>query len=160
MHFRRVADTVLRAITRTDNTTVQWKQLGHTLQQAYSAHHKLTKSARQGEAQAVARWAAALHAATKTANAHFLISLRTVALVKARKAEAATASVRAHEWKVCLGIKAPQPQAAPRPTRLAYRWVKGLTGWIKSPWGPPAANDAVAAEGEDLESDGDEVVDD
>eukprot|EP00973_Karenia_brevis_P076116 10572431-Karenia_brevis.AAC.1 len=46
-------------------------------------------------------------------------------------------------------------EETPRPIR---RWVKGLTGWVKSTTANPAWNDKVSAEDEELEQE--EVVDD
>ncbi len=83
-----------------------------------------------------------------------IANLRTVATIKAKKAEAAQLSSKIHDWKVCIGAKTARAGEVPRPTRLAFRWVKGLTGWQKSPIGPASANHSVPAEGEKANDDG------
>ena len=47
--------------------------------------------------------------------------------------------MRSLKWKTAIGTAS----ATKMPTRLAYRWVKGLTGWQQSPIGEMAANDEV-----------------
>ena len=155
-------DRVARAFSRGDNDASQWHELQHTLTEAYSAHHRLPKKSRCEESDAIGRWAGALHTAVMQRCSKSLLALKTAALVKAKKSEAAVASARAREWRVCMGIQADKPQDTARPSRLAYRWIKGLTGWVKSALGSKEANDQVKAEGEgdDAESVDDETYDD
>ena len=40
------------------------------------------------------------------------------------------------------------PNGTKTPTRLAFRWLKGLTGWSSSPLGEESANDSVPSEPE------------
>ena len=60
-------------------------------------------------------------------------------------------------WRNAIG--ATTSEACGRaPTRLAYRWVKGLTGWTQSPTGPEQQNDDIPTEPDqhdDLELPGD-----
>ena len=72
-------------------------------------------------------------------------SLMKLAGKKAKEIESQVRVQKMQEWRNAIGATASGP-AARAPTRLAYRWLKGLTGWEKSPLGTEAANDAIPEE--------------
>jgi len=48
------------------------------------------------------------------------------------------------QWKNDLVVTSAEAPGPSRPSRLAYRWLRGNGGWQKSPVGPAWLNDAVA----------------
>ena len=54
------------------------------------------------------------------------------------------------EWRTAIGATTSSP-VGKTPTRLAYRWLKGLAGWAASPKGPETANDAVPSEPDEFD---------
>jgi len=56
---------------------------------------------------------------------------------KATKLEAHTKSKKAQEWRQALSVQeGPRPAGAPgRPSRLAFAWIRGNSGWAQSPLG-------------------------
>ena len=51
---------------------------------------------------------------------------------RANKLEAVARNARLKEWRAMIGATT-EGGNAKTPTRLAYRWLKGLTGWARSP---------------------------
>ena len=90
------------------------------------------------------RWATHFSSADATESAQWLQSLVDLADKKAAKLESEAKKKRLQDWSTAVGAA---PVAGNRtPTRLAYRWVKGFTGWSKSPTGSDSANNEVPEE--------------
>jgi hypothetical protein len=109
-----------------------------------TAANSLCNSQRAANEPVVKAWASSLHAAVGRGADNWVQSLATMANAKAKKLEEAAHRLRAVEWKSAIGVTS----TARMPTKLAYRWVKGLTGWQQSPIGEAAANDGVPDIGE------------
>ena len=74
------------------------------------------------------------------------IGIRRLAAILTKKAatiEAALKGKAAASWRAALSTVAPGGTASGAPSRLAYRWIKGTTGWTRSPTGSQDYNDAV-----------------
>ena len=86
-----------------------------------------------------------------------LLAVRRLAAVArgaARRMEAQTRARGLAEWRQWLTSPADTAQQGPaRPSRGAYRWVRGLAGWSRSPVGLSSQNDAVPGEGAVFEED-------
>ena len=70
--------------------------------------------------------------------------------LKAKKLEAVSRHERMKAWRTAIGASASAP-GSKTPTRLAYRWLKGLAGWAASPKGADTANDEVPAEPDEFD---------
>ena len=96
-------------------------------------------------------------ASAKTASAYgderWVRSLAAAARTKAKKLEDAAATDRFAKWKEALA-RGPNSALGRTPTRKAYRWVKGLTGWQPSSIGKEHENDEVPDIDEDREPQG------
>ena len=91
-------------------------------------------------------WASHFNRADVAESERWLLALVGIADKKAAKLEAEAKHKRLQDWRTAVGAT---PVAGVRtPTRLAYRWLKGLAGWSKSPTGSDSANDAVPEEPE------------
>ena len=73
------------------------------------------------------------------------IGLKDLADRKAVKFESASASERMKQWRAAIGATT-QQGTTKAPSRLAYRWLKGFTGWSKSPLGHEQQNDQIPEE--------------
>ena len=109
------ADIVARSLARESNSALQWHEMQHTLEKAYTAHYKLPKGMRSEGVSHVGRWAGALHRAVLRRCMNSLQSLKSIAIAKATKAECAIARARAAEWRVCLGVKLQDLRTVPGP---------------------------------------------
>ena len=67
---------------------------------------------------------------------------------RAAKLESAARLEKMQSWRTAIGATA-DSQKTKAPSRLAYRWLKGLTGWSKSPLGPERLNENVPDEPEE-----------
>ena len=76
---------------------------------------------------------------------HGKTGLKELAERKAVKLENASAAERMRQWRIAIGATAPQGTAK-TPSRLAYRWLNGLTGWTRSPLGNEQQNDQILEE--------------
>ena len=65
--------------------------------------------------------------------------------MRARKLDAKIFASRQASWKEALGL--PSSRGGPStPTRLAFRWSRGLTGWTRCLTGPASYNNEVPHE--------------
>jgi len=70
-----------------------------------------------------------------------------IATKRAAALEARLKSARMTEWRRALAIPNPRTGLpSGTPSRLAYQWIKGPTGWTRSPLGCQSLNDAALAE--------------
>ena len=77
----------------------------------------------------------------------WLLSLCKLAQRKAELLEASALAIRRANWLQVIGVKAEKGSTKqPTPTRAAYRYVRGTDGWVTSPLGDCALNDAVEGE--------------
>ena len=117
--------------------------VGDHINAAKKATRPLCNSARlevQDQAQA---WASAFANAVDRRSPHWVLSLKTVAVIKASKLEASVASSRIKEWRVRTGAMPPEGKSTKAPTKSAYRWVRGTNGWRQSHIGTLAQIDEV-----------------
>ena len=144
----RRAEDVARLWSRAEPTTAHSDQHAQALQ----AHRAAIKTSRdtlppggpEALKDALDRWADDFRKADGARSAQWLRSLVGLADKKAVKLESEAKHKRTQEWRTAVG--AVTIAGSKTPTRLAYRWIKGLTGWSKSPTGSDAANDAVRDE--------------
>ena len=126
----------------------QRKAVSDHLTAAAGAARTLCNSQRASVESQITGWARSLRAAVAHASLPWLHSLARVADMKAKLLETATSRARARIWKARFGVvDGSSPHAAP--TKVAYRWVRGLVGWQHSPIGSAETNDSVPDEGED-----------
>ena len=119
------------------------------LQVAERAPDSLCRSQRKEFQQPVAAWVDALRAACLARNGRWLLSLKVIADIKAKKLEDAAAALRIQQWRIAIGARSAEPGAAAAPTKCAYRWMKAIAGWTPSPVGPITANEAVPPDPDD-----------
>jgi hypothetical protein len=91
-------------------------------------------------------WCGCLDKAVKTNDSARVAALAKTIVVKARKLEAADAAARANSWREAR--TRPQPGSSysghgNRISRLAFRWVKGVTGWTSGAVDADGYGDAV-----------------
>ena len=75
-------------------------------------------------------------------------NLANLADKRASKLEATARADKLKHWRAAIGATANQ-QGQKTPSKLAYRWLKGLAGWEKSPLGRESQNEAIPEEPED-----------
>ena len=107
------------------------------------ADSKLSNTQGAQHRPAVCAWVRSFLFAVGSNSCTWLSSLQRVADAKARKLEEATTRARLQKWRVAIGAVVNIEGAAKIPTRLAYRWAKGLAGWQQSPIGSSDSNDWV-----------------
>jgi hypothetical protein len=115
---------------------------------AYVASHRHFTAAKRDlasisgdDARAVERWLVTLQHAAKERNVAKVLQLQVVADKKASKLEDAATRSRQRDWRQALARSEPRaPDAAPgaTPSKLAFKWVKGINGWGPSPKGKVA----------------------
>ena len=76
-------------------------------------------------------------------------SLCAVANARAKKLEAKVGALRLADWKERLGVVPAGAGKTRAPTRTAFRWIKGPSGWQPSPLGQQELNDAVPSDPDD-----------
>ena len=99
-------------------------------------------------------WVERLERALKSGDKKSALSLVGAANILAKQLETDTKADRMKEWRNAIGATG-DDGAARTPTRLAYRWLKGLTGWSKSPLGPQSCNDSVPDQPQEHDEDPD-----
>jgi hypothetical protein len=122
---RSINRIILRGVWQSPEAGTLPAQVG-TL---FTAHHKLTMTQRKSEEGAVLKWANAFWNATRSGAASTAKGLTQLAGAKAKKIEAAIRRDRLARWKCCIGATAHDNTWQPRPSKLAYSWVRGLAGW-------------------------------
>ena len=160
-NLARRAQDVARAIERGSwpLEPLQMHTLEGHLVAATRAADSLCNSHQKVAKPIVRAWANSLHAAVSAFSAPWAQSLEHVADIKAKVLECATQRLRSAEWRASIGApSADSPKAAP--TKLAYRWVRGLVGWQHSPIGAADDNEGVPEVDEDGEADPTTVVSD
>ena len=105
------------------------------------ASSKLGRTIRHIHERALNSWACSFKLACAARSTQWVTSLATCARTKAAAIELATLKARKQAWSAAIGAGS-EPNST-GPTRLAYRWVRGLTGWTKCSVGPAALNDEV-----------------
>ena len=86
---------------------------------------------------------------------NWLLSLCKLAKRKAELIENSVIAMRRAHWKEVFGVTAESGSTKkPRPTKAAYRYVRGNEGWVSSPIANSSWNDAVQTE--DMERPGDD----
>ena len=75
-----------------------------------------------------------------------------VATRKAEKIERSTASKKLSTWREALGGGCDKEGNQRSPTAFAYRWTKGLCGWISSPVGDDIQESTMFLEEPDEEN--------
>ena len=144
----RRAQEVTKVLSR--DSPSSWMQAaawGH-LVAAPKAYKSLCNSKQEELRPSVIAWAESLRGAWCHASVAWATSLWRIADIKAKKLEAAVAASKASHWRQAVGASAASASDA-TPTRLAYRWIKGIRGWQKSPVGPSQLDDQVPDEDDD-----------
>ena len=118
--------------------------LGH-LSAATTSTNALRGSHKTELVQQAYAWTTSLRSAVVAASQNWLRSLADLADSKAKKLELQVASLRRAQWRCRIGAVSSEPGGTACPTKYAYRWVRGLTGWQRSPIGQVADNDAIPA---------------
>ena len=154
------ANEIGQMLVNNGDSPTQWKSMQGILLRAGTAHHALSKTARAEHAGTIANWTAALHHAIRIGATQMVASLVKVAKIKAGKIEAAAFTRSRIEWQVALGATASKPGDQVRPTKLAYRWLRGLEGWQPSTVACCSWNRKVATEDGDGTAARHDVVDD
>ena len=113
---------------------------GH-VRAARGATKSLSHTMRKEHGPSVERWAHSFRAAVGCNSLHWLRSLSRCADLQAQKLERITMRVRQHTWRAKIGAGPVQPGQSTGPTKAAYRWVRGLTGWTRSPVGAAELED-------------------
>ena len=139
----RRAQEVARLVSRHTIQALQHTLLQQHLLAALSATRPLCDTLKQEVGNSVAHWARSLLKATAALNAHWIDSLTALADIKAKKLEVMTAGRRRAHWREAIGAKPASDGANRWPTKLAYRWARGITGWQTSPLGQQALNDQI-----------------
>jgi hypothetical protein len=121
--------------------------VGH-LTAAVKATDSLCNSLQKDTKPMAKTWAIGLQTAVSTASSCWARSMEKIADIKAKKLEATTQRLRTSEWRAMIGASTVDGKAAV-PTKLAYRWVRGLVAWHHSPIGAAEDNDGIPDEGED-----------
>ena len=125
--------------------------------EAYDAHAaainslagRLPPSVPPTHKEQLTRWAKQCNAAQVAKSSAWIKRLVDVAdNKKQKKLESEAKHKRMSEWREAIGATNNNSRRT-SPTRLAYRWLKGITGWTKSPLGPESANEAVPDEPDD-----------
>jgi len=102
-------------------------------------------------------------AAVVAANAIDTYALRVIAATarkKAKKIEDGVRSKKAAHWRRALSVADDSNiAAAPRPSKLAFSWIRGSAGWQQSPVGLQSQEDAVPDEEWDDDTPGCALVD-
>ena len=63
--------------------------------------------------------------------------------LKATALEGAVATSKRNAWQIATGAKATEGSSRkPTPTKVAYRWVRGIAKWTPAPIGATMLNDA------------------
>ncbi len=162
----RTAEDVERALATGVHLLrpTQMKVLTQQLAATSKATSRLCNSQRTEIQSTVDRWGESLRTAVTRVAPQWVHSLRAVADVQAKKAECEVQSVRANHWRIKVGAKPSTPGHAAFPTKVAYRWTSGATGWEHSPIGEisdnekiPILNDSDEADDEDTRE-GDEQL--
>ena len=87
----------------------------------------------------------------------WLLSLCKLAKRKAELLENSILAMRRAHWKEVIGVTAENGSSKkPRPTKAAYRYVRGNEGWVSSPVAQSSWNNAVQAE-DDAQGDTNEI---
>jgi hypothetical protein len=142
----RRAEEISKVLSRTDSAPGMIEAAARHITAAAEAHKSLGRTLQEEVCQQVTSWAASLQLAWLSPSASWAQSLSFIADVKARKLEAATASLKASRWRAAVGSPNPFTAAAATPTKVAYRWIKGNAGWTQNPAGPIVKNDDVPDE--------------
>lgn len=103
----------------------------------------LSVSQRESVSRQVLSWGTAFRAAVTASSISWMRSLARLADIHAKHLESAALNARMKEWRVCIGAKASLAGGLAKPSKMAYRWVRGLAGWQQNPIGDIEENDAV-----------------
>ena len=77
------------------------------------------------------------------------LSLCKVATARTQEMKSNANSIRAAHWKEVIGVTVESESTRkPRPTKAAYRYVRGNEGWVSSLIAPSSWNNAVQGEDE------------
>jgi hypothetical protein len=152
----RSAEDAFRVFSRTEKPQLAWQAVSKHVLDAFKAPRSLCDKLRQEHGATLQAWAtsfchAVAHAATHDSFT-WLRSLAHVADVRAAKLEQETTRLRHSQWKLAVG-----GAKDGKPTKLAYRWVRATTGWVKSAIGTSPHSQAIPDEelvGEFEENDG------
>jgi len=105
------------------------------------------KSARNDLTEHFSNFAASFQLAVDLGSATWLRSLASLAARKAELIENTVLVMRRAHWKHMVGVTVEDGSTrAPRPTKAAYRYIRGVDGWTTSPIGDNKFNDNVTAE--------------
>ena len=110
------------------------------------AHKRLCRSLRAEHAPMFLDWARAFRQAVQAGHVQWFASLASIADRKAMTYESTTAARRLSDWRVRIGAKTSSLNTVGRPTKAAYRWVRGLARWNHSPMGDMSHNDAIPSD--------------
>ena len=110
------------------------------------AHKRLCRSLRAEHAPMFLDWARAFRQAVQAGHVQWIASLASIADRKAMTYESTTAARRLSDWRVRIGAKTSSLNTIGRPTKAAYRWVRGLARWNHSPMDNISHNDAIPSD--------------
>ena len=91
-------------------------------------------------------WASSLTGAVASSSAYLIESLAKCADAQAKRLEDASRRAHMAHWRLLVGGVAAEARTVAKPTKLAFRWVKGLAGWQHSPIGSTTENDAFPSD--------------
>ena len=137
-------------VSRQAVDTAQFRILQSHLRFLPRAAELIPKRDRLQHSGATFKFAKSFLAAVDARSSHWLCSLACLAKKKAADLEAATASMRKNFWRQMIGA-APEPGQTkkPRPTKAAYRYIRGSEGWTPSPIGKIEFQDGIPDDPQD-----------
>ena len=121
----------------------------HQLGSCSTATSSLPKMARAEVQPMVDAWAISLTEAVRNASGPWTDSLQKIANAKAVAIEAQVIKAKKESWLVASGAKPAVAGRAAVPTKVAYRWTKGVVGWKPPEKGDAKMNEQVLTEGAD-----------
>ena len=112
--------------------------------------NKLLKGVPDDLQNQVTTWTKQWLKATANNNTRAASHLTRQAAEKGKNLESKARAERMTRWRNAIGATSSTPHTK-TPTRLAYRWLKGLTGWSKSPLGDEASNKVIPEEPDEVD---------
>ena len=156
---RRGADCAATLDGSLKSTAAQCKAVEDHYRAIRRTSYNMPKGVPPEARQMISNWVRHFDAAYIQQAPRIIRSLVKLADTKATQLENAARNARAQGWRDALGNRN-ATSASRTPTKLAYRWLKGICGWIASPLGKQAQNDDVPQETDDQDSDDEAEHDD
>ena len=125
--------------------------MAHQLSSCHEVTSSLPTKERVKAQPMVNAWTISLLEAVRRASAPWVTSLQKVANAKAMVIEKQVIKAKKEKWMVASGAKPAVAGKASVPTKLAYRWSKGVVGWKPPEKGNARLNEQVLGEGADAD---------